>query len=740
MDKSNYYISLFTGAGGLDIGFKEAGFEGLLSSDIMPQAQKTFLRNFPDDTYLLEDIRKLSIDKIKSIVGNRHISVIIGGPPCQGFSNMGNKNSADPRNMLFESYVKIVDALQPDCFLFENVKGLRTMFEGRYFKKVVEAFLSIGYNIHYSLIDTSNYGVPQKRERIIIFGTRHSRQFLFPKHTTTSYGSICAYSNVGEAINDLQDKGDEIPNHIALNHSDIVVRRYQLIPEGGKLPKPEDLPEDIRRKNFGNTYTRLSRNSVSSTIVPGNNALPVHPVLNRSLTPREGARIQTFPDSFIFEGDRRSQCIQVGNAVPPLMAAKLADSVLHFLQGDEYEGITPEKSIYVGDNVAEMLDENGQISLWDTKKTTRATLKFADLFSGAGGFTRGLEQAGLECVLGAEYNDFAVEAYRKNFSHECLQIDLSTEENQIIVAEKIKNAGVDLVVGGPPCQGFSIFGKRRFVNTKNWDVTQDQRNNLVFAFANIVIKSEAPWFIMENVPAILSARNGEYVKTVEEYFNENGYRTEHRIINAADYGAPQLRHRFILIGTKTDLAFPWPKPKYYENPESWQLPYRTVSEVLTDLEPEETQQKYKNHQSPKHSAVVKERFSYIQEGKKMDVDALPEHLKMGQKTKKPVANYSHVFYRLDRNKPAPTIVPGHNALPVHPTLNRSLTVREAARIQTFPDDFEFVGPIINQCLQVGNAFPCIVGQTFGERLRTIINKEWAADSTTTLAKKSMLEG
>ena len=123
----------------------------------------------------------------------------------------------------------------------------------------------------------------------------------------------------------------------------------------------------------------------------------------------------------------------------------------------------------------------------------------------------------------------------------------------------------------------------------------------------------------------------------------------------------------------------------------------------------------------------------------MDVSKLPNHLKLGTKTGKPVANFSHIFRRLDRKKPSCTIVPGHNAFPVHPTLDRTLTVREAARIQTFSDDFEFVGPIINQSLQVGNAFPCIVAQTFGERLRTIVNKEWNEKSTTSLAKYSMLE-
>lgn len=725
------FVSLFTGAGGLDIGFKEAGFKALFASDIMPQARESYISNYPNDTYVLEDIRKLSISQIQSYIGNESVDVIIGGPPCQGFSNMGNKNSADPRNLLFESYVKIVDALKPKCFVFENVKGLCTMFEGRYFKQVISSFLSIGYNIHYALIDTSNYGVPQKRERIFIVGTPIDKPFMFPSYSDESYGSIHAFKNVGEAINDLMDKGQEVPNHISLNHSDVVVRRYQLIPEGGKLPKPELLPEDIRRKNFGNTYTRLHRQEVSSTIVPGNNALPVHPVLDRSLTPREAARIQTFPDSYVFCGDRRSQCIQVGNAVPPLMAAKIAECIKQFITGADYDGIAPDNSIYVGDKVFKIQTVN--------KKAKRATLKFGDLFCGAGGFTQGLEQAGLECVLGAEFNDYAVEAYRKNFNHECLKIDLSTEENQTLVAKKLKDANVDLVVGGPPCQGFSIFGNRRFVNTKNHDLTQDKRNDLVFAFANIVVLSETPWFIMENVPGILSAHNGEYVAAIEKYFKENGYRTEHRVINAADYGAPQLRRRFILIGTKTDLAFPFPKAKYFEMPESWQHPYRTVEEVLTDLTDESTLGKYKNHNAPKHSSIVVERFSYIPEGEKMDVDSLPEHLKLGTKTGKPVANFSHVFARLDRKKPSCTIVPGHNALPVHPTLNRTLTVREAARIQTFPDEFEFVGPIINQCLQVGNAFPCIVAQSFGERLRTVVNKEWRENTATHLAKKSMLE-
>jgi DNA (cytosine-5)-methyltransferase 1 len=726
-------VSLFTGAGGMDIGFKEAGFNCIFASDIMPQAETTFNFNFPKTPFIKKDVRLFSNEEIEKLIRKNKIDVIIGGPPCQGFSNMGNKNSSDPRNYLFENYVRIVETIQPKCFLFENVKGLFTMFEGRFFDKVVNAFLEIDYNISYSLIDSSKYGVPQKRERIIIFGTKINRPFKFPKPNNKDFGRIKAYKNVGDAINDLIKLENRYPNHVPLNHNEIVIRRYELIPEGGKLPKPEDLPIEIRRKNFGNTYTRLHRNEVSSTIVPGNNALPVHPILNRSLTAREAARIQSFPDYFIFRGDRRSQCILVGNAVPPLLAAKLAESVSNFINDIDYDGISPDGQAKVGTKFS--LHKVNSI-----KKNGRATLKFADLFCGVGGFTQGLEAAGLECVLGADFDEYAVEAYRRNHtSHECLKIDLADPKNQKLVADRLKKEKVDLIVGGPPCQGFSIFGKRRFVNTKNHDLKSDKRNDLVFAYANIVIKSNAKWFIMENVPGILSAHNGSYVEEIRQYFLKHKYKTEVKVINAADYGVPQLRKRFILFGTKTDLMIPFPKPKYFEEPESWQLPYRTVGEVLTDLANEKTLGKLKNHFAPKHSPVIVERFSYIKEGQKLDIDSLPEHLKNGTKTGKPIANYSHVFKRLHRKKPSGTIVPGHNAFPVHPTLNRTLTVREAARIQTFPDHYEFVGPIINQCLQVGNAFPCLVAQIFGERLRTVINKEWSEESATHLAKYSMLE-
>jgi len=319
-------LSLFTGAGGFDIGFKAKGFKIILASDIWDKAKETYNFNYPKIPFIKSDIRLISKDKVLSLTKGEIPDVIIGGPPCQGFSVMGDKNTGDPRNELYEEYLRLISDLNPKCFVFENVKGLKTMFKGRFLKKLINEITSIGYNVHYKVFNASDYGVPQNRERVILVGTRLENPFCFPKKSTKSIGKIKSFKNVGDAIFDIE-KIIGIENHLVLNHGETVLKRYKLIPEGGKLPPPMKLPKEIRRKNFGNTYVRLHRDKLSPTMVPGNNAFPVHPILNRSLTPREAARIQSFPDDFFFEGGQMAAFAQIGNAVPPLMAEKIAEKI-----------------------------------------------------------------------------------------------------------------------------------------------------------------------------------------------------------------------------------------------------------------------------------------------------------------------------------------------------------------------------------------------------------------------------
>jgi DNA (cytosine-5)-methyltransferase 1 len=726
-------VSLFSGGGGMSLGFSEAGFTIILNSDIEVESQNTLKLNWPSVPFLLQDIRTITEEQLRQVIGPQNPDIIIGGPPCQGFSNMGDKNGSDPRNYLIDAYTRIISWLKPSCVLTENVAGLLSLHNGQFYNKICNSLANLGYDVYSTILDAVNYGVPEKRRRLFIFATRLKNNFSFPEPSQTSIGTIVPRTTVGEAISDLMGRERLVPNHFPLKHSEKVIARYLLIPEGGKLPPPEQLPEEIRRGNFGNTYERLNRNAPSSAMVPGNNAFPIHPILSRSLTPREAARIQSFPDEHIFTGTRARQCQLVGNAVPPLLAANIAKSILKHIEGS---CVTNQAHKIVRFRFKPIEEEINAPS----RRNQHSRLTAVDLFSGAGGFTQGFKQAGFNVLLAVDIDKYAASIHIKNHPDvPFINGDLTDPEMKSRVQQIIGLRKVDVLVGGPPCQGFSIFGHRRFINSRKFDPSKDARNNLVDVFWQYVELLKPDWVIMENVTGFTSLSNGYYFNRAKDTAEKLGYRVETNILNAADYGVPQIRRRFILIATKTGLLIPWPKAKFFETPKEWQKPYRTVGEVLTDLDNKASYDTYPNHNPPKHHPIIVERFSYIQEGKKLDTDLLPDKLKLGLKTGNNIKNYSHVFRRLDRNKPSATMVPGHNAFPVHPWLNRTLTIREVARIQTFPDNYIFEGPIINQGLQVGNAFPCLLAQTLAERLQRVVRNEWTSKTVTSLASYSMLD-
>jgi len=725
--------SLFTGGGGFDIGFKEAGFEIIGASDIWKESENTLKLNYPEIPFICKDVRLLTANEILKSTKNVYPDIIIGGPPCQGFSVMGDKNSADPRNKLFEAYVRLVDDLQPKCFVFENVKGIKTMFGGRYLAEIANSFASIGYNLYLKVLNSADFGVPQSRQRVIIFGTKTSKPFSFPKPNFEDVGKLKCKSTVGDAIMDLVKKDNSFPNHISLDHNETVVKRYKLIPEGGKLPPPEHLPIEIRRKNFGNTYVRLDRKKLSTTMVPGNNAFPIHPTINRSLTPREAARIQSFPDDFIFTGPRREQCILVGNAVPPLMAAKIALEIKRYIEDKAYQG----------DGKDLLLNANSKLNLQKKEVQNNSgsnKLNVIDLFSGAGGISIGFMNAGYNIILDADFDAAVAKTHKHNYPNiPFVHGDLSDPKIEKEVLKTVEAKEVDIIVGGPPCQGFSMFGKRRFVKTKDYDPHTDPRNKLVFTYLKYVKHFKPKWFMMENVPGLPTLDEGWFLKELIKEIEKLGYKNhDWKIINTADYGVPQKRKRFILLANRMGQVIPWPKPKYYERPSDWQKPYRTIWEVINDLANLKSKDKFFNHEPMNHSEKVMERFSYIKEGKKLDPKDLPEHLKRSQFGKE-IQSFSKVFYRMDRNQPSPTLVPGHSAFPIHPSLNRQLTIREAARIQSFPDYIEFLGSHGQQCKQVGNAFPPLAAEVFANMIAKAIINDWREENLSGLVHYSLIE-
>lgn len=324
-------VSLFSGAGGLDMGFRQTGYDIVWANDFDKNACDTYRRNLGDHIRC-GSILDIDFDTIP------RCDLVIGGPPCQGFSTIGKRVSSDPekrqahdpRNELVLTYAAIIRHVRPKFIVMENVKGILTRNDGAYIKTVLHELRDAGYTVDYRLINMADYGVPQIRERIIILGNRMGLPVRFPApdHSENGGNGLQPWRPCGDVLADLASHGDDPAfNHVALKHTAVNIARYRMIPEGGRLPEAA-LPAEIYRKNFGNTFKRLDHAKPALTMVPGNDAFPIHPTLDRSLTVREAARIQTFPDSVIFCGNRRQQGHQVGNAVPPLFSEKLARFLL----------------------------------------------------------------------------------------------------------------------------------------------------------------------------------------------------------------------------------------------------------------------------------------------------------------------------------------------------------------------------------------------------------------------------
>ena len=735
-------FSFFSGGGGLDVGFEAAGFEIALATDIETTSESTHLLNWPDRPFLCRDITTLSLQEIFEVTGGVRPDVVIGGPPCQGFSTIGAKQSSDPRNRLFESYANLIEEIQPKAVVIENVKSITTMYGGRYAKQIMTRFSAMGYQMRCEVLDAASYGVPQHRQRAFFIGFRDPNvKFSYPK--ATHGPGLQPFNKVGDAIMDLVNKGIEVSNHIPLQHSEKVIARYKHIPEGGKLPEPEKLPVEIRRKNFGNTYKRLHREKPSLTMVPGNNAFPLHPVLDRSLTPREAARLQTFPDNIKFSGDRRSQCILVGNAVPPILGEKIGKAIIKTLAEMNIQSdinfITAKQSLESRPSNISHANQRDVLQLEELNELP-VSKGFVDLFAGAGGFLNGFTSAGLRPLLSVDFNPNVEKTHRANYpTVPYIDADISLKSTREIITKHLNGEKPFIVVGGPPCQGYSVFGKRRFINTRDYKPREDERNKLVFAFVDCVARLQPNWVIMENVSGFKTLDGGKFKDAVINELKAVGYTNlEWKILNTADYGVPQLRKRFVLIANNTGHLIPWPKRKFFQDPRDWQKPYRTVGEVITDLAVDTSYEKQTCHVPMKHKPLLVERYKYIPEGGKLDVEALPEHLKSGYRTKQ-VKNYSHIFKRLHRLRPSWTMVPGHNAFPIHPWLSRALTVREAARIQTFPDEVTFQGSRQEQCIQVGNAFPPLLAEVLAGNLVKAEANDWRAGKIPKSAYYSLIE-
>lgn len=346
-------IDLFSGVGGLSLGFEMAGFTVVLANEYDESIAKAYVQNRPHTRMIVNDITKLPIDSTFSPYRNK-VDLIVGGPPCQGFSQKGKRKTIhDERNFLFKYYYEVVSLVKPTYFVMENVPNLLTAENGYFKKEITELFKGLGYTISSDVLNAADFGVPQNRKRAVIIGKLGSEAIELPvpiEERVTIWDAISdlAYLNSGEGEEKqsykyepqsqyqrkLRENSDYLYNHVATKHSDLALERLKLIPPNmGK----EVLPPEHRTKSiYSGTWSRMLKDDVSVTITtrfdtPSSGRF-THPFLDRAITVREAARIQSFPDSFVFYGNKGSQMKQVGNAVPPLLAKAIADVIMSDIQ------------------------------------------------------------------------------------------------------------------------------------------------------------------------------------------------------------------------------------------------------------------------------------------------------------------------------------------------------------------------------------------------------------------------
>lgn len=368
-------IDLFCGAGGLSYGFGLAGFDIAAALDFDPIALETYRHNHPNTPIISGDVASVSGKSLRSLVG-QDVDVIIGGPSCQGFSTHGKRNPHDSRNFLFTHFVRLVKEVQPAWVVMENVKGLLTYDKGRYRDLIHKSFEKIGYRIKSKVLRAADYGVPQLRERLFFIATRTNAEIIFPSPThcpadQCELTGLKPYITVWEAIGDLCDLGpagtsDEYASrpltdyqryaratagrrvtlHRARPISSLAMSLVRKIKQGGGIRSipVEQLPERFRkmrkistgayRRDCTTLYYRLAWERPSYTITTYFTNVSsgpfVHPAQHRALTPREAARLQSFPDSYHFF-DKMVQR-QIGNAVPPILARAVGREVIKALR------------------------------------------------------------------------------------------------------------------------------------------------------------------------------------------------------------------------------------------------------------------------------------------------------------------------------------------------------------------------------------------------------------------------
>lgn len=342
-------IDLFCGCGGLSLGFEQVGYNILMGIDVWEDALKTFKMYHKNSDILCADLSSLLPDEVNQKINGKKVDVIIGGPPCQGFSIAGKRIVDDERNKLYKSFVRMVEYFKPTAFVMENVPNILSIGEGAVKESIIKDFETLGYTINVQVLLASDYGVPQNRRRAVFVGLLNGQKFDFPlpsvEHKVTSFEALSDLSE-GSLVDGtaypcspqsdyqkyIRQGSIGVFNHDITIHNERTKEIIAMVPDGGNY---KNLPLELQQtRKVHIAWTRLCSTKPSMTIDTGHRH-HFHYKWNRIPTVRESARLQSFPDDFIFQCSKTSQYKQVGNAVPPLMAKAIAQQLSNMLWQEE---------------------------------------------------------------------------------------------------------------------------------------------------------------------------------------------------------------------------------------------------------------------------------------------------------------------------------------------------------------------------------------------------------------------
>ena len=723
-------IDFFSGAGGTSLGFAALNnvvpaFKMLGGCDINRVSAETYSRNF-GTPIICEDIVRLAnedraLEELLDTIGydSNKSTVLIGCAPCQGFSSHRKRHwdkEDDVRNSLVMAFASIVRKIMPDVIIMENVPEFLSKKYWHYFSAAKKCYEQLGYTVKEQIYNAASFGVPQDRFRTIVIGMKKEfllpEGFLKPSEYRTVRDAISKLPTVAAGIADPND-----PMHKSAAHKKSTIDVIKQVPhDGGSRPEGIGPACLDRVKGFSDVYGRLYWDKPSITIThyarnPASGRF-THPEQDRGLTAREAALLQSFPNEFEFTGKSDDIYRQIGEAVPPMLSSAIAANVLIELlsiePNDDEIALSPQ-------SINEPVSSSYSSVIAGIKmrnQTTNAT-KFTciDSFCGAGGLGLGLKQAGYNILLSFDIDQICIDtinANKKYFGHPAESADISDMLNgELLKKCNLERGELFLLAGGPPCQGFSI-------QRRGSDI--DKRNELVLKYGKLIEELYPMYFVMENVTGIAGKRGKTILQQLIEDVEKIGYTVHIKLLDAQDYGVPQRRKRYFIVGERKDLG------EHYEYPHP--LDYRrTVRDVIGDLpSPPDDGTDYPDislHRRDRLSPLNLKRMKSLKEGQGRD--DLPMELRADcHKIDSSVIGFRNVYGRMIWDDVAPTITARFDSFTRgqfgHPVQNRSISLREGALLQCFPMDFVFTGNKVDIARQIGNAVPPLLAKQIGKSI------------------------